>query len=97
MSEVAQPADDTPIARRVHLCSSAVLAQLQLLLHRSHAWLALCHAAALQQLLRVGALTQGDALLPLPHLDAEVLGERAEITHLETSRHLTLETVDALR
>jgi hypothetical protein len=41
-------------------------------------------------------LTQGDVLLPLPHLNAEVVGERAEIAHLEASYHLTLEAINVL-
>ena len=62
----------------------------------SHAQLALSHVAPLQQLRGVRALTERERLLPQSHLDAEVVGERAEIAHLEMSRHLTLETVDVL-
>ena len=33
----------------------------------------------------------------MSHLDAEVVGEHAEIAHSKTSRHLVLEAVDVLR
>ena len=42
-------------------------------------------------------MTKRECLLPLSHLDAEVVGERAEITHSKTSHHLALEAVDVLR
>ena len=35
-------------------------------------------------------------LLPLPHLNAEVVGECVEIAHFETSSHLALEAVNVL-
>ena len=42
-------------------------------------------------------MIEREFLLPLSHLDTEVVGEYAEIAHLKTSRHLTLEAVDVLR
>ena len=42
-------------------------------------------------------MTERERLLPLSHLDAEVVGERAEITHSKTSRHLALEAIDVRR
>ena len=43
------------------------------------------------------ALTEREFLLPLSHLDVEVVGERAEIAHSKMSHHLALEAVDVLR
>ena len=45
----------------------------------------------------VRALTERERLLPLSHLDAEVVGECAEIAHSKTSHHLALEAIDVLR
>ena len=59
--------------------------------------LALSHAASLQQLRGVRALTKCECLLPLSHPDAEVVGECAEIAHSKTSCHLELEAIDVLR
>ena len=42
-------------------------------------------------------MTERERLLPLFHLVAEVVGERAEIAHSKTSHHLTVEAVDVLR
>jgi len=44
----------------------------------------------------MGTQAQGDVLLPLPHLNAEVVGEHVEIAHLEASCHLTLEAINVL-
>ena len=58
---------------------------------------ALSHAAPLQQLGGICALTEREFHLPLSHLDAQVVGECAEIAHSKTSRHLVLEAIDVLR
>ena len=42
-------------------------------------------------------MPEREFLLPLSHLDAEVVGESAEIAHSKTSCHLSLEAVDILR
>ena len=81
----------------IYLCRGTGLRQLQQLLHRSHARHALSHSASLQQLRGVRTLTERERLLPLSHLDAEVVEECAEIAHSKTSRHLVLEAVDVLR
>ncbi|KAJ1283616.1 hypothetical protein BS78_03G141900 [Paspalum vaginatum] len=91
--QVPQPADDAAIARRVHLPR---LAQLELLLHRDLVHLALTHATPLQQLTSVGALAQRDAVLPLLHLYAQIVGEQPEVAHVEGALHLLLERLDLL-
>ena len=42
-------------------------------------------------------MPEREFLLPLSHLDAEVVGECTEISHSKMNRHLELEAVDVLR
>ena len=94
--ETPTTTNDASVECCIHLRRGAGLRQLQSLLYRSHAWLALSHTAPLQQLRGVRALTERERLLSLSHLDAEVVGERAEIAHSKMSRHLALEAIDVL-
>ena len=41
-------------------------------------------------------MTECEFLLPLSHLDAEVVGQCTEIAHSKTSHHITLEAIDVL-
>ena len=69
---------DASVECCIHLRRSGGFRQLQPLLHRSHAWLALHNAAPLQQLGGIHALPEREFLLPLSHLDAEVVRERRD-------------------
>ena len=56
----------------------------------------LSHVTSLQQLGGIRALTKREFLLPLSHLDAEVVGECIEIAHSKTSHHLAHEAINVL-
>jgi hypothetical protein len=77
----------------INLLDCTVTTQLQRLLHRGESWVAIDESGQLQNTLGISRLSKSSPDAVLMHLDSQVEGERAEITHLEGGLHFLLESL----